>query len=95
MVRIVLTAHAHEDLIRLRGFLAEESEVYASKAIRTLTTSIDHLALFPEMGKEVPQLKGMRIFHKPYGKAGYRIYYRWLPQSEKILILKIQHHKEA
>ncbi|KUJ72581.1 type II toxin-antitoxin system RelE/ParE family toxin [Thiomicrospira sp. WB1] len=95
MARIVLTAHAREDLIRLREFLAEESDIAANNAIRALTTSIDHLASFPEMGKETAALKGMRILHKPYGQAGYRIYYRWLPRSEKILILKIQHHKEA
>ena len=94
MIQIVVTANARNDLVRLRRFLAQENPNAARKAVGVLVTAIDRLAEFPEMGRCIEALPDMRILNPSFGKSGYRIYYRWLPHSKQILILKIQHQKE-
>jgi len=95
MIKIVVTAHARNDLVRLRQFLAKENPDAARKAVGVLVSAIDRLADFPEMGRCVEALPDLRVLNPSFGNSGYRIYYRWLPLSKQILILKIKHQKEA
>lgn len=95
MTQVILTAKAREDLLRLREFLVWKNPIAAKKATAILVEAIDGLAEFPEMGKPIEALPNMRVLTKSFGKAGYKIYYRWMPQSEILAqALTIAHNYE-
>lgn len=94
MIKITLTDTAKNDLARLHDFLASENISAAQKAVHTLSSAINNLKFFPEIGVSIPKLNEMRVLHKQFGKSGYRIYYRWMKKLNQVLILKIKHQKE-
>lgn len=52
-MKLIYSADALQDLMRLRTFIAEHDPSAANRIGKDLVARIEHLCLFPEMGREV------------------------------------------
>lgn len=86
-MRIKWTVPAVESLRNLHGYIAKDSEVYASNFIQRIIFAVDKLAHFPRIGRVVPEADEETIRELLY--HNYRIIYRI--KSEVIEILTIIH----
>lgn len=87
---VVLSRRAEADLDRLEAFIAAESPGRAERAITHLRQGTNRLARFPGLGVSLG--KGTRQLYVSYGKSGYVVRYRVLPNA--VLIVRIWHGKE-
>ncbi|HLD65203.1 MAG TPA: type II toxin-antitoxin system RelE/ParE family toxin [Pseudomonas sp.] len=90
-MKLVYSEQAVADLVRLRAFIAEKNPQAAARMASELISRIEHLCLFPAMGRPVelapdPQAIRDAIFGK------YLIRYR--AHAEVVVILRIWHHYE-
>jgi toxin ParE1/3/4 len=73
-MKILWTDPAIEDLRNLHGYIAKDSEIYASNFVQNIILSVDKLLNFPRLGRMVPEADNeniREIFHQHY-----RIIYR-------------------
>jgi toxin ParE1/3/4 len=54
-MRILWTDPAIEDLRNLHGYIARDSEVYASSFVQRIILAVEKLAGFPRLGRVVPE----------------------------------------
>ncbi len=90
-MRLIYSADAVEDLIRLREFIAVENPPAANRIARELKEKIEQLRQFPKLGKSVdlsPDPENMRDLIV----GRYIIRYQVLPQM--LVILRVWHHRE-
>ena len=90
-MKLIYSAEAVNDLIRLRAFIAEKSPVAAARIAMELVRRIDALKQFPEMGHAVslaPEPSSIRdmLF------GDYVV--RYVPRDEVLIILRVWHHYE-
>jgi plasmid stabilization system protein ParE len=52
-VKLVYSAEAVQDLVRLREFIAEKDPMAAARVAAELVARIENLCLFPEIGRNV------------------------------------------
>jgi plasmid stabilization system protein ParE len=91
-VRLVYSEQAVADLERLRAFIAEHNPDAASRIGAELVERIEHLRLFPEMGRrveEAPEPDTVRdaIF------GSYVV--RYVFHGRTVAILRVWHHYES
>ena len=83
---IVTEKFAQQELLQIKGYIAQDSQFYANKTVNEINKRINNLLLFPEMGKVIDKDENIRqIIYK-----SYKILYRF--NSENIYILHIIHH---
>ena len=81
------TEPAIEDLRNLHGYIARDSEVYASSFVQRIILAVDKLPDFPRLGRMVPEADQEMIREILY--QNYRIIYRI--KSDLIEILTVIH----
>ena len=87
-MRLLFTASAQRDLIRLREFVAEKNPDAATRIRQRLRQSIQRITEQPEMGVNVEDIPGVQDL-----VAGdYIVHYTLLEQE--IYILRVWHGKE-
>lgn len=90
-MRLIYSADAIDDLIRLREFIAAENPSAANRIARELKTKVDQLRQFPKLGKPVAlSLDPDNMRDLIVGR--YIIRYQVLPQM--LVILRVWHHRE-
>lgn len=90
-MKLIYSADALQDLVRLRTFIAEYDPAAANRIGRDLVARIEHLCLFPEMGKvaSLTPLVG-KVRDIIFG----RYVVRYVVQDATIVVLRIWHHYE-
>ena len=73
-MKILWTDPAILDLRNLHGYIAKDSEVYASSFVQRIILAVDNLAIFPRLGRVVPEADNEDIREIIY--QNYRIIYR-------------------
>src|SRR5947209_14772349 len=86
-MKSIWTEQAIEDLRNLHGYIARDSEVYASSFVQRIILAVDRLSDFPRLGRLVPEADQDTIRELLY--QNYRIVYRI--KSELIEILTVIH----
>lgn len=89
-MRLVYSADAVADLVRLRAFIAEK-DPRAARIANDLIARLEHLCLFPGMGRPVQSAPDPQTIRDAVvGK--YII--RYSVHSEAVVILRLWHHYE-
>ena len=86
-MKIVWTEPAVEALRNLHGYIANDSEAYASIFVERIILSVDKLTDFPRLGRMVPEADQEAIRELLY--HNYRIIYQ--VKGELIEILTVVH----
>jgi plasmid stabilization system protein ParE len=86
-MKIRWTDPAIESLRNLHGYIAKDSEVYASSFVQRIVLAVEKLEVFPRLGRVVPEAEEEAIRELLY--QNYRIIYRI--QGELIEILTVIH----
>jgi toxin ParE1/3/4 len=86
-MKILWTEPAIEDLRNLHGYIAKDSDVYASSFVQRIILAVDRLSDFPRLGRIVPEAEQETIRELLY--QNYRIIYRI--KSDFIEILTVIH----
>ena len=73
-MKILWTDPAIEDLQNLHGYIAKDSEVYASSFVERIILAVEKLTNFPRLGRVVPEADNQMIRELLY--RDYRIIYR-------------------
>ncbi|MGE8496987.1 MAG: type II toxin-antitoxin system RelE/ParE family toxin [Pseudomonas sp.] len=90
-MRLVYSADAVADMVRLRAFIAEKDPRAATRVANDLIARLEHLCLFPEMGRPVPTAPDPQTIRDAVvGK--YII--RYSVHAEAVVILRLWHHYE-
>lgn len=90
-MRLVYSREALNDLVRLRGFIAQEHPRTARQVAAILIEGINKLRDFPLLGKAAPRAPDSKMVRDLIlGK--YIV--RYLVLGESISILRIWHHRE-
>ena len=87
-MKVIYTARAGRDFIRLRDFIRKKNPQAAQKASHQLKKNIQSLVEQPQMGAPVEELEDFRELIA----RDYIVRYRVLP--DEIVILNICHGKE-
>lgn len=86
-MKIRWTDPATESLRNLQGYIAKDSEIYATSFIQRIVLAVERLTEFPRLGRVVPEADEETIRELLY--QNYRIIYRI--NSELIEILTVIH----
>jgi plasmid stabilization system protein ParE len=86
-MKIVWTEPAIEDLRNLHGYIAKDSEIYASSFIQRIILVVDNLSRFSRLGRRVPEADDETVREILY--HDYRIIYRI--KQELIEVLTVVH----
>ena len=84
-MKIKWTDPAIESLRNLHGYIAKDSEVYASSFVERIILAVEKLANFPRLGRVVPEADEETIRELLY--QNYRIIYRI--KGERVEILTV------
>lgn len=90
-MKLIYSAEAVQDLIRLREFIAEKNPSAASRIAGELMARIEHLCQFPEIGRMVVQAPTPDAI-RDFVFGNYIV--RYAPHTSAITILRIWHHYE-
>lgn len=94
MPQLTYSQNAVEDLHRIADFMNQVSPATTATMLASLTTSIDQLMNFPELGRQSPYFEELRELVIPFGKAGYTVLYHYNTALNVIEIVAIKHTKE-
>ncbi len=86
-MKIKWTDPAIKSLRNLHGYIAKDSEIYASSFVQRIILAVEELTNFPRIGRVVPEADDETIRELLY--QNYRIIYRI--KSELIEILTVIH----
>jgi toxin ParE1/3/4 len=90
-MRLIYSAEALEDLVRLRDFIAEHNPQAAIRTAQQLLQRIEHLRNFPLTGTNVAQAPVAGSV-KDFVFGNYIV--RYALQADYLCILRIWHHLE-
>lgn len=93
MARLVFAPAALNDLERLAAFLLDQSQRQAAEARPLLSDGLQVLKRHPLIGR--PAEHGLRELLLSRGRSGYVALYRYLVESDTVLILALRHQREA
>jgi plasmid stabilization system protein ParE len=93
MAELVYAAHALADLERLSDFLRESDPAAAQDTVALIFQALEILEQHPEIGRKVPF--GQRELVISRGKTGYLALYRFLPHTDRVLVLAVRHQRES
>ena len=83
MAKVVWSPQSLQDLEDIAEYIAKDSEYYASLVIENIVESIEILALFPRIGREVPELQKENVREIFYKR--YRIIYQIVDDHVEII----------
>lgn len=93
-MKLVYSEEAVRDLVRLRTFIEEKDPSAASRIAAELVVRMEHLCLFPQMGRGVGEAEAMDpVALRDMVFGDYVV--RYLPRTEVIIVLRIWHHYES
>ena len=87
MVQIKWTNRALNDLCEINEFIAKDSPRYAQIQIEKIQKAVSNLAVFPSLGRQVPEFP-----HLPYREVlvgNYRVLYR--EEEKRVLVMSVVH----
>lgn len=84
---------AVEDLRAIRDYIARESPSYARQFVEKTMATVERLADFPLMGRQVPEADDANIRELIF--QGYRILYRVEPSAKRILVIAVVHGRRS
>lgn len=90
-MKLIYSAEAIQGLIRLREFIAEKNPLAAARIAGELVARIEHLRLFPELGRGVPQAPTPDTI-RDFVFGNYVV--RYAIHTSAITILRVWHHYE-
>ena len=90
-MKLIYSADAVQDLIRLREFIAEKNPSGAARIAGEWVARIERLRLFPELGRGVPQVP-MPDTIRDFVFGNYFVRYAF--HTNAISILRVWHHCE-
>lgn len=93
MARLVFAPAALNDLERLAAFLLDQSQRQAAETRPLLVDGLQVLKRHPLIGR--PAEHGLRELLISRGRSGYVALYRYLVESDTVLILALRHQREA
>jgi plasmid stabilization system protein ParE len=93
MAELVYTAQALMDLERLTDFLLISDPKAAQDTAVLIFEALEILVQHPEMGRKVHF--GQREMVISRGRTGYLALYRFLPPTDRILVLTLRHQRES
>jgi addiction module RelE/StbE family toxin len=88
MVKIIWTKRSFKDLEKIFLYVANDSELYATRLIERIISIVDQLEHFPFSGKIVPEKNDETI--RELIEGNYRIFYKVVSNS-RISILRVHH----
>jgi toxin ParE1/3/4 len=88
MVKIIWTRRAFKDLEIIFNYIANDSELYATRQIDKIILTVDHLEQFPLSGRLVPEKNDETI--RELIEGNYRIFYKII-STTRISILRVHH----
>lgn len=92
MTRVVYTQNALDNPERAFSFFAEQDPGAAVDAAATIRSAMEILADHPLIDRRVEgEIRELVI---SYGKNGYVVLYRFLPERSLIRILALRHQRE-
>jgi len=89
MVKVEWTEEAENDLDDIMAYISKTSFQYAQTFFKNVHESVENLAIFPKIGRMVPESKDSQDREIMLQK--YRVIYRFIEEEDKILILMIIH----
>lgn len=89
-MKIIWSPLAIERAYEIAEYIAQDSITVAENWIDTVFAKVEHLKLFPESGRIVPEINNLKIKELIYGN--YRIIYRI--EEKQISILTVRHGKQ-
>jgi plasmid stabilization system protein ParE len=93
-VKLVVSAAAQSDLVRLQAFLRDKNPAAAQRAVAVLDAGMRSLDTFPQRGL-LCGAPGVRELIVPFGHSAYVLRYALLPLTDEIVILRIWHGREG
>jgi toxin ParE1/3/4 len=87
VVQIKWTNRALNDLCEIHEFIAKDSPRYAQIQIEKIQKAVSNLAVFPSLGRQVPEFP-----HLPYREVlvgNYRVLYR--EEEKRVLVMSVVH----
>lgn len=96
MSQVVVSESARKDLQRLQNFLKTKNVLAAKKAAEIIIRGIKQLQTSPTIGRPVEHLP--LEYHElviEFGSSGYVMLYRHDELTDRVVILKVRHQKEA
>ena len=85
MVTIIWSPQSLNDLENIANYIAQDSPFYASSFIENIIQTVENLALFPQIGRKVPEFNNPNIREIFYKR--YRIIYQLSENSVEILTI--------
>lgn len=96
MPQVIISESARQDLQRLHDFLRTKNVLAARKAAEMLIQGIRQLEALPNIGRPVAHLPlEYQELVVEFGRSGYVLLYRRDELTDRVVILKIKHQKEA
>jgi plasmid stabilization system protein ParE len=92
MPRIVYSARASDDLIRLFNFLADKDIPTAQRAMSQVRDSLAILTRMPKIGRPVEE--GFRELIIDFGSSGYLALYDFDEIQDAVTVHAVRHQKE-
>ncbi|MGN8200488.1 type II toxin-antitoxin system RelE/ParE family toxin [Salinisphaera sp. RV14] len=93
--RVVFTASARRDLLRLYRLLDERDPVAGGKARMAMRRAVDYLSDFPfSCRRASPDLSFLRETIIPFRRAGYVALFE-IRDDETVAIVAVRHQREA
>jgi len=93
VARLVFAPAALNDLERLAAFLLDQSQRQAAETRPLLIDGLQVLKRHPLIGR--PAEHGLRELLISRGRSGYVALYRYLVESDTVLMLALRHQREA
>ena len=93
MARVVYSADARADLIRLVDFLIQAGADHPESMLDDVMHAVEILVRHPKIGR--PLDSGLRELVISRGATGYLALYDYSPLFDDVLILRIRHQRES
>ena len=94
MPRVILSARAQSDIVRLRNFLLEKDINATKRAVLAIREAFLPLKQSPVIGRPVEDHPELRELIIDFGASGYLAMYRYEPANDTVVILAIKHQRE-
>lgn len=84
------SALAIERITEIADYIAADKPQAAQNWVNTIFDTVENLAKFPELGREIPEIRDDRF--REIIKGNYRIIYKF--EGETISILTVRHGRQ-
>jgi plasmid stabilization system protein ParE len=95
MAQIIYTRRARQNILAFHDFYANHDPELADRAVMAILSSIEKLALRPQVGR--PAYGSLRLRERviPFGAQGFVALYEIDSQNDNIRIAAIRHQKQS